>query len=151
MVIERQDMTAVQYEKDFYAWAMWNAKALREGNLSEVDVEHVAEEIESMGKSEKRELYNRLVVLLAHLLKWQFQPDCRGKSWRLTISEQRRQIQFLLKESPSLQASLEDALQAAYPDSVRLALLETGFIDSPFPAECPYGMNEVLEEDYLPE
>ena len=73
------------YDRDFYAWANEQASLLRKGDLSHADIEHIAEEIESMGKTEKRELISRLTVLLLHLLKWRFQPTLRGKSWRLSI------------------------------------------------------------------
>src|SRR5512134_2414110 len=93
------------YEQDFYAWTQEQASKLRSGELVTLDLEHLAEEIESMGRSERRELINRLAVLLAHMLKWQYQPERRGsgKSWRATIKEQRRQVQRVLKDSPSLQ------------------------------------------------
>ena len=84
-----------EYEEDFYAWTTHNVKLLREGKLSEIDVEHIAEEIESMGKSEKRELLSRLAVLMAHLLKWKFQPARRSKSWALTIKNQRIELDDL--------------------------------------------------------
>lgn len=84
-----------KYEKDFYAWAIHNAKMLRERRLSEIDIENIAEEIESLGKSEKRELLNRLAVLLAHLLKWKFQPAKQSNSWKFTIKEQRFELKDL--------------------------------------------------------
>src|SRR5579872_5517180 len=96
-----------EYEKDFYAWAVHNARLLRAGKLSEIDVENIAEEIESMGKSEKRELISRLAILLSHLLKWKCQPERRSRSWKLTIKEQRFELIDLLAESPSLKHEIE--------------------------------------------
>src|ERR1700723_1229460 len=90
------------YEQDFYAWANEQAALLRAGRVSDADLEHVADEIESMGRSEKRELVSRLKVLLTHLLKWQFQSTLRGTSWRLTIEEQRREVAEHLSDDPSL-------------------------------------------------
>jgi len=101
------------YERDFYAWTQEQAALLRSGQLERLDRVHLAEEIEALGRQERRELVNRLGILLGHLLKWQFQPHLRGKSWRATLSEQRRQIQRLLKESPSLKPELAAALAEA--------------------------------------
>ena len=84
------------YETDFHAWALQNASMLRQGRLDELDIEHIAEELEGMSASERRELLNRLQVLLLHLLKYQYQPERRGKSWLLTISHQRTAIERLL-------------------------------------------------------
>lgn len=97
-------MVAIQqeYDKDFYAWILRNVALIRAGRLSEIDREHVAEELESMGKSEKRELINRLALLMMHLLKWEFQPERRGNSWRASIYHQRLKLKKLLEESPSL-------------------------------------------------
>lgn len=101
-----------------------------------------------MGASERRELINRLAVLLAHLLKWHYQPSFRGRSWQLTIKEQRRQLQRLLKDNPSLQARLSEFIADAYGDSILLAAKETGFDESTFPAQCPYTQNELLNAEF---
>lgn len=106
-----------EYEKDFYAWAIHNAQLLREGKLSEVDIENIAEEIEDMGKSEKRELINRLAVLIAHLLKWKFQSSRRSNSWKYPVKEQRLRLNRLMKESPSLKNELEKRIHEAYEDA----------------------------------
>src|SRR3990167_1149334 len=103
-----------EYEQDFYASITHNVKLLREGNLSEIDVEHIAEEIESMGKSEKRELINRLAVLIAHLLKWQYQQERRSNSWKYTIEEQRDEVLELFEESPSLKYEIQEKKEQAY-------------------------------------
>src|ERR1700712_4659540 len=97
------------YDQDFYAWANEQAGLLRAGRLSEADIEHIAEEIESMGRSEKRELVNRLTVVLLHLLKWQFQPVLRGSSWRLTLEEQRNQLEDHIADNPSLKSVVQTA------------------------------------------
>ena len=102
------------YDRDFYAWANEQAALLRAGRLAEADIENIAEEIETMGRSEKRELINRLTVLLLHLLKWQFQPALHGNSWRLTIEEQRYRLEDHLKDNPSLKAQLGQAMRDAY-------------------------------------
>src|SRR5271155_4858757 len=90
-----------EYDKDFYAWSLHNAALLREGKLSEVDLEHIAEEIEDMGKKDRRELISRLAMLLAHLLKWKFQTERRSNSWKNTIKHQRFKVKDVLSESPS--------------------------------------------------
>lgn len=140
-----------KYNKDFYAWLMHNAALLRQGRFSEVDNEHLAEELESMGRSDKRELINRLAILLAHLLKWQFQPERRGNSWQYTIAEQRFELIDLLKESPSLKPELSRALAHAYQKAVLLAVKETGINKTTLPTHCPFSLAQSLDENFLPE
>ena len=139
------------YDSDFYAWAMEQAALIRAGNLAAVDLEHVAEEIESMGKTEKKELINRLAILLLHLLKWQFQPSNRGSSWRRTILEQRRQLQRHMADNPSLKSKLPEALADAYGDAVIAAVDETGLPDSAFPAACPWSYDRAMDGSFWPE
>ena len=93
---------AVLYEDDYYAWTIEQAQLLRAGALSAIDAANIAEEIESMGRSDRRELQSRLVVLTMHLLKWRFQPSARSSSWSGTIREQRLQIELIFEDSPSL-------------------------------------------------
>jgi hypothetical protein len=138
------------HEQDFYGWTEQQIRLLKSGNLADVDVEHLIEEIESMGARERRELITRLAVLLAHLLKWRYQPSFRGRSWQLTIKEQRRQLQRLLQDNPSLHARLEEFIADAYIDSVLLAAKETGLEESAFPVQCPYVQNDLLNADFYP-
>lgn len=140
-----------EYEKDFYAWALHNAQLLREGKLSEVDIEHIAEEIESMGKSERRELINRLAVLIAHLLKWQFQQERRSNSWKYTIEEQRDEVLELIEESPSLKHEIQEKLNRAYRKAILWAATEMGVNKSIFKDECPFSLEKVLNKDFYPE
>ena len=109
------------YDRDFHAWAGEQAALLRAGRLAEADIAHIAEEIESMGRGEKRELISRLKVLLVHLLKWRFQPAGRGNSWRLTIAEQRREVADHLDDNPSLRAQLDAAIVSAYGGAILAA------------------------------
>ena len=109
-----QTAPSSQYETDFYAWANHQAALLRDGALNKIDIEHIAEEIESMGRSEKRELISRLTVLLTHLLKWQFQPERSGNSWRLTIENQRDQLADHLAHNPRLKSQLERPIEKCY-------------------------------------
>jgi hypothetical protein len=140
-----------KYDSDFYAWANEQAALLREGRFAEADVENIAEEIESLGRSEKRELVNRLVVLLAHLLKWQFQPAWRGKSWRFTIKEQRNQLADHLDDNPSLRAHLDDAIARAYQHALVQVQKETALTEGDLPVFCPYAREQIFSPDFLPE
>ena len=142
---------AVEYDQDFYQWLMKNASLLRQGKFSEADTEHIAEELEAMGKKEQRELVSRLAVLLAHLLKWAFQPARRTRSWKNTIAAQRIEIMDLLEDSPSLQHELEKKIAKAYMRSRLMAENETGIDKSGFPAECPFSLENILEQDFYPE
>jgi hypothetical protein len=144
-------MSVNLHDQDFYAWTLRQAELLKAGRLAELDVEHLIGEIESMGASERRELINRLAVLLAHLLKWQYQPNYRGRSWQLTIKEQRRQLERLLNDSPSLTARLGEFVPDAYVDAVLLAAKETGLSESSFPEQCPYSNEQIIYSDYLPD
>lgn len=143
--------TSQEYAKDFYAWTLHNAKLIREGKFAEVDLENVAEEIESMGRSDKRESLNQLAVLVAHLLKWQYQPARRGNSWRLTIKEQRIKLISLLDESPSLQSEIALRLNEAYSQALVTAARQTGLIGSTFPIICPFNFEQCLNHAFIPE
>ena len=142
---------AVDYEEDFYAWTVEQARLLRAGEFSALDIANIAEEIESLGRSDRRELASRLTVLLVHLLKWLKQPAMRSKSWSATIREQRRQIEKLLRESPSLRPFIATALSESYSDARDDAVEETGLSAAEFPASCPFALDEVLARSFLPE
>jgi Domain of unknown function DUF29 len=142
---------STEYDKDFYAWSMHNASLLRQGKLSEVDIAHIAEEIESMGRADKRELVSRLAVLLAHLLKWKFQPSLQGKSWKVTIKEQRREVTDLLSESPSLKHELDDRFSHAYQRALDIIEKETELNLDTLPKICPFSLMEALDESFFPE
>ncbi|CDH43074.1 DUF29 domain-containing protein [Candidatus Contendibacter odensensis] len=138
------------YEQDYHAWAQHSAQLIRQGRFAEIDAEYVAEELEDMGASKERELENRLGILLAHLLKWCFQPGRRSNSWRLTIKEQRQRIARLLRKNPSLKASLSETYRDAYSDAVLMAARETGLSEATFPQENPFNW-EQTSGDYWPE
>ena len=104
-------LTQNLYETDFYAWIQEQAKLLRHQQWSQLDLPNLIEEIESLGKQQRAELRNRLKVLIGHLLKWEYQPERRSRSWLMTIRIQRRDTQELLEENPSLKPYLEEALQ----------------------------------------
>jgi Domain of unknown function DUF29 len=142
---------SVAYDADFFAWTMEQARLLREGALSEIDTLNLAEEIESMGKNNRRELGSRLVVLLMHLLKWSYQPNRRSPSWATTVRDQRDEIEELLADSPSLRSAVEDTLSTVYARALRKAVSETGLPEATFPANCPFTAEQILSEDFLPE
>lgn len=139
------------YQQDFYAWAKEQSSLIRAGKLSELDWMHIAEEIEDMGKSEKRAMESRLEVLLMHLLKWQFQPNRRSKSWQLTIKDQRRRLEKLLQENPSLKSVLPESIAEIYPSAIIAAVNETGLDDECFPSVCPYSVNQIFDPSFLPD
>lgn len=139
------------YDQDYYAWTRENARLLREGRVGEIDFEHLAEEVESMGASERSQLQNRHRVLLAHLLKWQYQPQYRGRSWSATIKEQRLSIQMLLADNPSLKSQEEDRIAKAYPLAVQTAIRETNLDEKTFPVQCPYSRAQIADPEFYPE
>ncbi len=138
------------YEQDFYAWLLKNAHLIRTKQFADIDVENIAEELESMGRSEKRELVNRLAVLLAHLLKWLHQPERRSNSWKYTIEEQRRAVEELLAESPSLKYQLKEKINNAYLKAVLIAARETGIAKDRFPINCPFTWQQIVDDDFWP-
>jgi hypothetical protein len=140
-----------KYQTDIIAWANEQAALLRAGNLSALDVEHIAEEIEDVGKSEQRELASRMSVLLAHLLKWQFQPDRRGTSWQRTVKEQRRAIAAHIKETPSLKSTLDNPnwFEGVWADAIAKSIDETGL--ELFPEDCEWSVGQILSQDFFPD
>ncbi len=141
------------YETDVVAWANEQAQHIRAGHFAKLDLEHLAEEIEDVGKSEQRELASRLAVLMAHLLKWQYQGHFRGSSWAATIKEQRRQVHYHLSDVPSLRQKLEDLewIDIVWGRSKTVASAETGIGFDKLPASCPWSMEQVMAIDWLPE
>jgi hypothetical protein len=139
------------YDQDFNAWTEQQAGLLRAGRWAELDVQHLVEEIESMGRSERRELVNRLVILMLHLLKWRYQPALRGNSWRLSIKEQRIRLASHLDDNPSLQAYLDAAIARAYQLAVIEAEKQSGLPAATFPERCPFSFGEMADEQFWPD
>lgn len=139
------------YEDDVIAWAEQQASLIRAGRWSQLDIDNIAEEIEDVGKSEKRELRHRLAVLLEHLAKWRYQPDHRGSSWLTTIRVQRLDILTLLRKVPSLKRLVADRefADGVWRDAIVLAVKETQFVE--FPLECPWTLDQALTTDFLPD
>ncbi|MER8444422.1 DUF29 domain-containing protein [Mesorhizobium sp. M1066] len=147
-IFRKQQLTP--YEADYAQWCAEQGALLREGRLSDLDRENLAEEIESLGRSDKREIASRLGTLILHLLKWGFQPEQRKTGWLLTIREQRHRIENLLDESPSLKAYPGQMLGREFKIARLKALDETGLRDRDFPVDCPYAIREILDHDYFP-
>ena len=142
---------STDYDTDVVAWASEQAALLRSGKYAELDIEHIADEVEDVGKSEKRELANRMAILLAHLMKWRFQPARRSTSWRRTIELQRKALSAHLLDVPSLKATLRDQRWFArvWDDAVAKAIEETGL--EGFPEACPWSREELLDPAFLPD
>jgi hypothetical protein len=140
----------LEYEQDFYGWIHHHIALLKQGKWADIDVVRLIDELESMAKRDKRELTSRLMILIAHLLKWQFQPAMRSGSWRGSIREQRIQILEQLEESPSLRNNLAESVVKSYPKAVALAADETGLPKKTFPQNCPYAIEQLLNEDSYP-
>ena len=138
------------YEADFYAWTQEQVSLLRKHQWSKLDLLNLIEEIESLGKQQRQELRNRLSVLMGHLLKWEYQPQQRSRSWLATIRVQRRDTLRLLKDSPSLKSYLEDAYLETYENGRDLAMGETDLPEETFPVKCHYSLQEILDNSFYP-
>lgn len=136
---------------DFYTWALETAFAIRRGRFDGIDWEAIAEELEDMGRSERRALEHRIEILLAHLLKWCYQPQCRSTSWTGTIKEQRRKAARLLRQNPGLQPLLAELIPESYESARALAERDTGIDERNFPTACPWAVELILDEDFWPE
>lgn len=142
-----------KYETDVVAWANEQVELIRSGRFDKLDLTHIAEEIEDVGKSEQRELASRMAVLIAHLLKWQFQPSKRSKSWQFTIATQRKEVAYVLKEAPSLKTKFDDAswIDLVWAKARGQAELETGLEVSTFPESCSWTVTDICNDGWLPE
>jgi len=138
------------YKTDFHAWTLAVAGLIRQRRFDELNTEDLAGELDGMGRKERNEVANRLVILLAHLLKWQFQPAYRSSSGRGTLIEQRKQVQRQLRYSPSVGPYIPEAIAEAYPDAVDLAARETLLEAGTFAPTCPYSQQQILDYDFYP-
>jgi hypothetical protein len=139
------------YERDFHAWAMEQRDLLARSRLGELDLEHLIEEVDYMARRERQRLESNTEVVLAHLLKYRYQPQRRSNRWRATLVEHRRRIHVALRDSPSLRPYLEDALADCYRHARSKALAETGLDDAALPVQNPFGLDQVLDSDFLPD
>jgi hypothetical protein len=138
------------YDTDFYAWTQQQAHVLQAEDFAELDLPNLIEELEAMGRSQKSQLVNRLRVLLMHLLKLHYQPGHPPRSWLRTIREQRRRLELLLDDNPSLRREVPDRIVYAYSRAREDASAETGLAIETFPAVCPYTLEQILATKWLP-
>jgi hypothetical protein len=139
-----QKISCMDYETDLALWADEQAELLREHKCDGIDWEHLAEEIEGLAGRDRREIRSRFTVLIAHLLKQRYQPEYQGRSWQTTVFLQRNEIRLLVEDSPSLRPYVEKRWPEIYKRASKLAEQETGI---EMPRECPWTMDEVLQED----
>jgi hypothetical protein len=145
-----QDLAKL-YDEDLYVWSCRNAQLLREGRFAEADMENVAEEIESLGKEQVHGLESQIRRLLLHLLKYQFQPSRRTRSWHVSMVNARIKIDRILRENPSLRSRTGELMADTYAGARKLATVETDLPKNTFPLECPYTFDQILDDDFLPE
>ncbi len=138
------------YQIDFNTWTDQTAQLLREGRWAEIDTEHLIEEIEDLGKRDRRAVTSQLIRLLLHLLKWQYQLERRSDSWLDSITDARVQIELAFEDSPSLRSYLMQQIETSYARACRQAAQQTGMDISTFPTDCPYKLTDVLDENWLP-
>lgn len=138
------------YQQDYLQWIERTIAQLQHQNYDQVEWEHLIEEIKDRGRSERRGLESNLIVVLLHLLKWQYQPDRRSGSWEGSILEHRRRINKALEDSPSLQPYLQTILAESYTAARKQAKAETGLSLETFPTECAYSLSDLLDDDFLP-
>lgn len=140
------------YERDFYAWTQATIDLINSGQFNAVDWENLTEELEALGRSEKRAVKSYLVVLLLHLLKWQYQPEYRSRSWEISIRNSRRELLELLEDNPSLATDfLAQSLPIAYEQAREKASDETTIFLNNFPHLCPYSLEHLRDLNWLPE
>jgi Domain of unknown function DUF29 len=142
--------TTMLYDTDFALWAEQTAQMLKDGRISDIDLEHLIEEVEDLSGRERDALYRNLKVVLLHLLKWEFQPHKQTNSWRASIREHRQRIKRQIKKSPSLKSYPNEILDECYDEARELAVDETGLPLNIFPAECPYAIADILSSEFLP-
>jgi hypothetical protein len=138
------------YDTDFVEWTDRAAALLKQGQFSELDIENLIEEVEALGRSEKNALGSNLRILLMHLLKWQYQPSKRTRSWEGTIFEHRLRIEQILEDSPSLQSLYPQIFEKTHQQARQRAAIETGLPLETFPTDCPYTAEQTLDNDFLP-
>jgi hypothetical protein len=145
------DRPAATYEGDFYGWALEQAAHLRAGRFDRLDVDNVAEELEGLARSEARELRSRYAVLLAHLLKWRYEPERQSNSWSATIRRERHHIPEHLAENPGLKPRRAELFAKAYRDARHDAAVGTGLDVRTFPEACPWTLEQAMDESFWPE
>lgn len=145
-----QNLSSSLYQQDYLRWIENTIANLQHQKYDQVEWEHLIEEIQDMGRSERRRLESNLIVVLLHLLKWQYQPHRRSGSWEGSVLEHRRRLNKALQESPSLQPYLQTILLESYTAACKQAKAETGLPLETFPVECAYSLSDLLDDDFLP-
>lgn len=144
MTLRLYNQNMTQYEADYYQWTRDTAQRLRSGEFGKIELAALIDEVEDLGKWELSAVESRLIVLICHLLKWDYQPQKRMRIWQATIKLQRIRVEKLLNQSPSLRPVVADAVPDIYSEAVLLAVRETGMEETAFPPTCPYTLAEVL-------
>lgn len=149
MVYQTPDKIAQLYDQDYHSWLESTIQHLKSSNFSEVDWENLIEELEDMGRSEKRAVYSNLKILLLHLLKYRYQPEKRSKSWLSSICEHRQRLHRSFRESPSLKNYFEIVIPESFEDARELTSKETGLNINSLPNECPFSIEEILDREFF--
>ncbi|MFM7365214.1 MAG: DUF29 domain-containing protein [Cuspidothrix sp.] len=144
-------MTTNLYETDFNLWIEQTVKQLKNGQIQDLDIENLIEEVQSMGSNDKREIKSRLIVLIMHLLKYKYQPRKKTKSWTSTIITQRNELELVLENSPSLNPFLKENISECYQKARKNAARETKLTLTTFPLECPFTPEQIIDSDYFPD
>lgn len=144
-------MTTNLYETDFNLWIEQTVKQLKNGQIQDLDIDNLIEEVQSMGSNDKREIKSRLIVLIMHLLKYEYQPKKKTKSWISTIITQRNELELVLEDSPSLNPFLKENIAECYQKARKNAARETKLPLTTFPLECPFTPEQIMDSDYFPD
>jgi len=147
---ERPIRVKTLYETDFNQWLAQQIQVLQAGQINQLDRENLIEELTGLAASDKRSIRSYFRVLLLHLLKWQYQPERRSDSWRVSIRDCRRSVDLILEDSPSLRSFLPEAIPKSYKPALEDAADETQKSLDTFPASCPYPLEQLLDIHYLP-
>lgn len=147
-LVPATDADGHAYDRDFYSWSLEQARLVREGRWGAIDRENVAEEIESLGREQFNKLESALRVLMLHMLKWDYQPDKRSRSWALSIEAQRVELDDVLSDNPGLKPRIGEAIGRAYRRARIEAAKETGIEKATFPEQCPYSWDDIVSRAY---
>ena len=138
------------YEEDFLLWIEQQMALLRAGRLDRLDLANLIEELESMGRSEKKSVFSNMRVVLVHLLKLQFQPEKATRSWTDSVIEHRARIRDDFATSPSLRRYSRETLLQCYDHARAVTASQTRLPLTAFPETCPYSFEQVLDPEFLP-
>jgi hypothetical protein len=140
---------STRHDEDLFTWVQEQVALLRAGRLDEIDAENIVDELSDVGKSEFSKLQSALEIILAHMLEWDHQPERRSRSWDNSIAAQRSEYSDVLADNPGLKSRRAEALERAYRKARLAASSETNLPRETFPAECPYGWDEILDRPFI--